>query len=625
MSALTIPSIFTAIDKFTGPVKGMGNAVDQFNTKSERLERRFRSISETSKKVAVTSGAIGLAILAPLALATREAVGFEKSMSNISTIVDTNKESMDQMGANVLKVASIIPKPIEELTSSLYDIRSAGILASNAITTLESSGRLAVTGLGTTSEATNIMTSAMNAFKNEGKSADEIANILFKTVKSGKTTIAELSQAFGANASIIESAGIGLADFQAATAALTTTGLPAAQAQNKIRSSIVNLLKPTAEMEKVFTSLGVTTGQELIKKYGTLGATYKAIEGQSKKLNLGLANVLGSSEALSAVTSINSATNEAYIATLADMESGTNSMNEAFEKQMKTGAAQAQLMENNIKAITITIGTQLIPIMNDLIKVIVPIIQGFMDWTKNNKGAFKAIILIVAAVGALAMAVSVVSLAVSVFTGLTAAWGAITAIATAATWAWGAALSIGLWPLTLIALGIAATIALITVIINKWDEWGAALTLFMGPLGFIISLIQSFRRNWDMIGDAFKNGGILAGFKAIGATILDAILMPLQQVFELMSNIPGLGDFASKAVSGIEGFRAKLGVETGEKGSQTDTPAVNPEVARQESLQRTISEQRQNVAIDINDKTGRASVDSGNNMIPVKLTSTFGF
>jgi hypothetical protein len=202
------------------------------------------------------------------------------------------------------------------------------------------------------------------------------------------------------------------------------------------------------------------------------------------------------------------------------------------------------------------------------------------------------------------------------------AYKVVLALVTAAQWAWGAALAIGLWPLTLIALGIAATIALITVIIKKWDEWGAALTLFMGPLGFIISLIQSFRRNWDMIGDSFKNGGILAGFKAIGATILDAILMPLQQVFELMSNIPGLGDFASKAVSGIEGFRSKLGVETGETGSQTDTPAVNPEVARQESLQRTITEQRQNSTLTIKGNTEGAKVESDNSLMKIFLSST---
>ena len=63
-------------------------------------------------------------------------------------------------------------------------------------------------------------------------------------------------------------------------------------------------------------------------------------------------------------------------------------------------------------------------------------------------------------------------------------------------------------PIGLIIIGIAALIALITIIIVKYDEWGAALSLILFPLGMIINLIQSFRRNWDMITQAFENDGI---------------------------------------------------------------------------------------------------------------------
>ena len=37
MSTFVIPSVFTAVDKFSGPMKGMGNAVQGFVSRSERL------------------------------------------------------------------------------------------------------------------------------------------------------------------------------------------------------------------------------------------------------------------------------------------------------------------------------------------------------------------------------------------------------------------------------------------------------------------------------------------------------------------------------------------------------------------------------------------------------------
>ena len=82
-----------------------------------------------------------------------------------------------------------------------------------------------------------------------------MSDILFKTVKAGKTTISELAQGFGATAPIVQAAGASLEDFQAATAALTA-GTPAAQAQTQIRAAMVALQKPTKEMSAIMHRLG---------------------------------------------------------------------------------------------------------------------------------------------------------------------------------------------------------------------------------------------------------------------------------------------------------------------------------------------------------------------------------
>ena len=50
------------------------------------------------------------------------------------------------------------------------------------------------------------------------------------------------------------------------------------------------------------------------------------------------------------------------------MTKGSNAVDEAFRKQMETEAAQAQIAENSIKALNITLGTGLLPIINDLLK-----------------------------------------------------------------------------------------------------------------------------------------------------------------------------------------------------------------------------------------------------------------
>ena len=124
-------------------------------------------------------------------------------------------------------------------------------------------------------------------------------------------------------------------------------------------------------------------------------------------------------------------------------------------------------------------------------------------------------------------------------------------------------------PIGLLIKGIAAAIAVIVVIIKYWDQFGASIALvggiialFFAPAiaGFmaLISIFMSLRRHWDMIKEAFTEGGILAGIKAIGVAILDAILQPMQQLLEIVAKIPGMGDLAQGGADKIAKLRESL-------------------------------------------------------------------
>lgn len=135
-----------------------------------------------------------------------------------------------------------------------------------------------------------------------------------------------------------------------------------------------------------------------------------------------------------------------------------------------------------------------------------------------------------------------------------------TKVQTAAQWLLNIAMNAN--PIGLIVLGIAALIALVVVIIKKYDEWGAAVSFLMGPLGWIINLVQSFRRHWDSIVEAFKSEGIIGALKRIGVVILDALLMPIQQLLELIAKIPGMKGIAGGAADWIKQQRESLNLTT---------------------------------------------------------------
>lgn len=117
------------------------------------------------------------------------------------------------------------------------------------------------------------------------------------------------------------------------------------------------------------------------------------------------------------------------------------------------------------------------------------------------------------------------------------AWIKVTKLATVLTKGLGIALRF----LALNPIGIALTalVGIAILLIKYWDDWGAAVSAMLGPFGLVISAIQSFRRNWELIKEAFTVGGIQAGLKAIGLTLIDAVLNPLEEVLKLIANVTG--------------------------------------------------------------------------------------
>ncbi len=321
-------------------------------------------MKETVDYTAIATKAMKVGFIALSAAVIGSTVAFakfEKGMSNVSTIIDNSNESVKDIGQNILTLGKEIPKPIGELVESMYDIRSAGIAASVATETLASAGRLAVVGLSSTKEATDILTTSINVFKSEGKSATEISNILFKTVKYGKNTIAELAQAFGQTAPLAKSAGVSLTEFSAATAALTAQGIPASVAQNQIRAAMVSLEKQTADMKKVFRELGYKDMKELMANSDNLGDAFKKIRDTAVKLDIPLTKVTGRVEGANAITVIATEGAEIYNTALRDMAGGADAVSEAFERQSKTLNAQRQLMQNLANTIAINFGEKLQP------------------------------------------------------------------------------------------------------------------------------------------------------------------------------------------------------------------------------------------------------------------------
>lgn len=536
-TAYKIPSIFTAIDKFTAPVAKMEKQMKAFTSYADR---GFKKISQSADKMynSLSGGRGDIALAGSIGLA---GYAINKFINEASKVEDAEAYFTPILGS-VEKASKLVGMLNKEAANTPFQFN-------------------------TISDATSKLLPVMNGD-------------LDKTVN----TFRMLGDMAGGNIQKLDS---------------ITRGFSKSMLKGKVDMESLNMI-----MEA-----GVPIYPELAK---VMGYSENQMEAFGKAISRG------------------DVKSDKLLLTIEKMTSQGGMFFKGMETASKTFSGVTSTMWDNINQASASIGMAMLPTLKEYAKELIKVAGTVRDWVGENQELIKqkvekyisnvakaiswlidnyeAILKTVKWYIGTLVALKAISIASTAITyGLSAAtfaynvvlgvMGALTgraaiaigantvamgayktalAIVTAAQWAWNAAMSVGMWPLTLI----------------------------IGSIGTLIYLAVRFYKYWGMVTDAFKNGGILAAIKAIGFILLDSVLMPIQKLLLLVSKIPGM-DFARGWAKDIHDFRFEI-------------QPVNPVKERSEMY----SEQRQNVSIDINDKTGRADVKSDKDYVPVRTTST---
>lgn len=369
MDDLRLKLVLEATDKMTTVLTGVTKNADKNFTKiSDNLTKIGDKFQDIGKKSMLAGGAI----TAFSAVHVKSAADFESQMTNVSTLLDTNKENIKDIGNEVMKIAQRTPVAMNDLTNSLYNIRSAGIEAKDQFSVLEKSAQLSVAGLSSVDEAVDISTSALNAFGLQGKEAEKIYDNIFKTVKYGKTTVSGVAQGFGSVAGTVAAANIKVDEYLAAIAAMTTTGQPAAQAHTQIKAAISGMTRESKESAQVFNALGAKSFKDLVQKSGGMVNAFSRIVTQVKGNDAAILKLFGSTEAYNAVVGLTGKQFSTFKIALNDMRNGSDALEEAYSKKLKNINSQIQIVKNSTQNLSIQYGNALLPavtkVSNALIK-----------------------------------------------------------------------------------------------------------------------------------------------------------------------------------------------------------------------------------------------------------------
>lgn len=536
-----------AMGKAAKSAEGFANdAQKEFKQVAEKLD----DIGRQAKDVGLKMGAMGAAIVAPLALAGREASQFGRGLADVASLGVRN---VDELGDRLQDLREDFGLNTDA-TRELYNTISASVPAAAALGVLEASAKGARAGVGELGVALDAGTSLLNSYgKNTGTAAEIVAEMtaiqgrLATAVKHGKTTIDEIGASIGRLAPVAAQTGVSMDEMLAAIAALTSTGKPASEQIAGLNQVIIGILKPTADAASVAEELGLEFNATALESKGLAGFLMDARQAMvaagysAAQQSEAMAKLFGSSEAMNAAMALTSDQiagkfNEA----MADMTNATDNLNKAFHASVDNDPSVAYIrLSASVATLSQDVGKAVNESFSPLAEKLASIVQDVRAWVEENPKLAASLVTVTGGAGGLLIALGSIGFAlggiaqgiaaiVKLLGGLALVASAFASMSVAVS-GLGAGMTLLGISTSALVLPIAAVVAALAFLLYSWQATGKAIWdgisfLYDTAVGIVAAFLNTLEMLLKTVGALFK-------------TLWDVITLDFEGVIETWTGL----------------------------------------------------------------------------------------
>ena len=372
----------------TGDSSKLKNALSSANSQMNAFGKKMQSVGRSM------TTQLTLPIVAAGAAATKLALDFDKSMTQIESLVGVAADEVAKMGEAAKKMATETGRSANEAGEALFFITSAGLRGSQATDVLNASLKAAAVGLGETKTIADLATSAMNAYGAENLSATAATDVLTSAVRLGKLEASELAGAMGGVIPIASNMGVGFDQVGAALAAMSKTGTNAANGATQLNAILTAIATPTQQAEQAFNKMGFTTDslkETLAEKglMGTLSMLKQGLDATGQEFTDIAPNV----RAWKGVLDLTGSSMNDNIALFDEMTRATGATDEAFKKTSQSASFKFAQGMATMKNSLMEIGQIVLPAVVNGITKLSNFVKGLADSFKNLSPQTQNIIL----------------------------------------------------------------------------------------------------------------------------------------------------------------------------------------------------------------------------------------
>jgi TP901 family phage tail tape measure protein len=294
----------------------------------------------------------------------RATVDFDRAMRNVNSIAQLSEGRFQRLSQSVLKLAGPTAQAPGTLAAGLYDLVSSGFDASESLSILRASAKAATAGLTTTEVSTAAVAAVLNAYKRPASDAQEVSDVLFRTVDRGVISFESLAGSIGNVLGPAAQLGIPIEDVGASIATMTKQGFSGEESVVRLAQAMIAFLKPSAGMKAAFKELGVASGEELIRQKGLQGAI-EAVRNSTDGSATATSKLFQEKRALQAVLALTGKNAKGAAKDIDGLRDSTGATDRALSQQSKSIAFKWDRLKARISAAVIRIGTDIAGILTD--------------------------------------------------------------------------------------------------------------------------------------------------------------------------------------------------------------------------------------------------------------------
>lgn len=374
-----LKAIITAVDQLSGPLKGM--------------QRQLKGFQKEVAGLGAGAGIAGAAILGSLAGATASAMDLENHMADARKAIHDlhDPKVFQQMTDQIVDMSTRLPMAADGIAEIVAEAGNAGIPFSELTTFAEDATKAAV-GFGMSAEeAGHQLAVWRTSFRLTQKEVMTLSDQMNYLAMTGPTTEKQIGAVVTSVGNLATTAGVSTRDLAAIAATITGVGVDADVAGTGVQNFMLGLTNAnTSKAKAVLKAIGMTSAQVArgMQKdsRGTMLRVLEGMKGLSRDKQAKALTWLFGKESIKAIAPLltNLDLLRKNFDAVSDASKYAGATQREYDSRVNTTEKQLQILKNQFTALSITVGSEFLPLVVRATKAMAPWLREALQFIRHN-------------------------------------------------------------------------------------------------------------------------------------------------------------------------------------------------------------------------------------------------